>query len=242
MLPTAAGVDTNSEDFQKLLTQMSSSELVEGWQKQTDFFKAQFDAEQSDKKFQTRTFKIMNRLVLVTDQPEAFTKYTVGGLCTEQKAELKVSHLSFADSLEHVGANGVPSMLNAESKEKGEGIDTHMAYAAVLAFYDKCQHWPRLHSDEDANTLVELAKEIVAARLERRATALAAGNPNEGMNDEDWASYHNGTVVPRELCWGFVADPEVSCGCWLVLCSVCIRCCSVCLTIVLMFAGVEGHR
>ena len=132
-------------------------------------------------------------------------------------------------------------MLNAESKEKGEGIDTHMAYAAVLAFYDKCQHWPRLHSDEDANTLVELAKEIVAARLERRATALAAGNPNEGMNDEDWASYHNGTVVPRELCWGFVADPEVSCGCWLVLCSVCIRCCSVCLTIVLMFAGVEGH-
>jgi ubiquitin-activating enzyme E1 len=196
-VPVAAELKTEGEEFGKLLTQSTTSQLLEGWTKMHESFEAAFEAAKKDEKdkFKTRTFVLMNRIMVITDKIDLFRKYSVGGLCTEVKQPVEHNHLSFETALTRIPSEqpGVPRMLNAEAGQEGQGIDTHVAFAAVLEFHDKEGRWPELHSEADANTFVDCAKELVAARVAAR----------EG---DDLCS--NDTVVPRKLFYGFVADPE----------------------------------
>jgi ubiquitin-activating enzyme E1 len=76
-------------------------------------------------------------------------------------------------------------MLYGEGTAKGDGIDLHLAYSAVLRFEAEKKHWPRLHSSEDASAVVALAKQIDE---DRQKKAQAGGE---------------GVIWAQALNWGF---------------------------------------
>ena len=147
--------------------------MISNFERQYDFYKTAFDEEEKDsgKKFPVRTITIFNRLALVLNDDsgkklleesnigsiDAFGQYQSGGLLNQVRPPIAKQYRSLAETLEKTP---VPQMLRGEDWELGKGVDVHLSISAVLNFYDKAGHWPRLHNADDASQLVKLAEEI----------------------------------------------------------------------------------
>jgi hypothetical protein len=110
---------------------------------------------------------------------------------------LKLSYISLERSLSDATdamACGEPPMLDmsrtlAGYHPTGEGVEIHLAYAAVLDFYEKKSFWPRLQNDDDAKAVAELA---VAINDSRRATE---GAISTKCRVEEWGD----DLKPRDV-------------------------------------------
>jgi ubiquitin-activating enzyme E1 len=180
--PKAAEVKVKDPAF---LLQLSNGTVacVEGWQKQHDSYKAEFEAagtfadkEEFEKKWknsQLREITLLNRLVLEVSAEDAaaFSQYASGGLASPVKEVIEKSYASLEESLVSAksphGAPGVPDMLDKEAaQERGAGIDIHLALSATLDFQEANGRWPALHSEEDAAAVVEAASAASARNKE----------------------------------------------------------------------------
>lgn len=167
--PSAAQVNTTDVAFQEALKQPTTSVLT-NFQRQYDYYQEQFFESSSDdnkKKFPVRTITMFNRLALVLKNddtnssitPDVFRSYEAGGLLHQVRPVVTKQYKSLQETLE--SGTAVPQMLRGEDWEHGKGIDVHLSLAAVLEFYDQNnQRWPRIHNQEDAKKVVDLAKAI----------------------------------------------------------------------------------
>lgn len=171
-LQTDAKVDTRGVAFKTAL-QLPTASVISNFERQYDFYKSSFDEEEgnANKKFPVRTITIFNRLALVLnddngkallDDPEipsidVFGEYQSGGLLNQVRPPIAKEYRSLLETLE---CTPVPQMLRGEDWELGKGVEVHLSIAAVLEFHESRGHWPRLHCQDDANQVVQLAKDI----------------------------------------------------------------------------------
>jgi ubiquitin-activating enzyme E1 len=177
--PTDAKVDVNDAMFKQMVVS-PTSKCIEHWTKQFDTYAAEHEAnaESGGKKMKKREITVMNRLALVkTAAPGAkageyaygevdvapFKGFVAGGLVNPQKQASKASYKSLAESLEMTPN---PHMPLQESMLRGDGIDIHLAYAAVFRFQELHSRWPATHSAKDADAVVKLAQTISDSRKE----------------------------------------------------------------------------
>lgn len=128
-------------------------------------------ANEDPKRFKSklRSITLLDRLVLrEVEQPEAFAKYSFGGLINPVAPPLEKSYSSLEETLVKTKAQigppdmapRFPQMLNADAFYRGDGIDIHLSYAATLDFQEANDRWPRLHCQADANEVVKIAEAI----------------------------------------------------------------------------------
>ena len=135
---------------------------------------------------------LLSRMVLVADDEAvaAFRQYSAGGLASAVKPTVTKEYQSLEQTLvatsSPTGAAGVPFMMTEEAGSRGDGIDAHLALTATLDFEQSQGHWPRLHSEEDAAAVVELAE---AASAKHKGLAEAGGEA--------------GCVWAQKVEWGF---------------------------------------
>ena len=171
--PTEAAVDTQDVNFKESL-KYPTANVLDNLERQYAFYKNQFDNKSNDttsdptdkkKTFPVRTITMFNRLALVLPAdipPETFSAYEAGGLLNQVRQPVMKQYQSLQQTLEQ--GTPVPQMLRSEDWEDGKGIDVHLAFSAVLEFYQQEQHWPRIHNKSDADQLVEIAEAISQSR------------------------------------------------------------------------------
>jgi ubiquitin-activating enzyme E1 len=193
--PTEANVDSSGVVFTEAL-KLPTSEVVSNFQRQFDFYKAEFDKEQDPKKkFPVRTITLFNRLALVLDDEflsevgvslDVFASYQAGGLLNQVRLPAIKEYRSLAETLEQTV---VPQMLRGEEWEAGKGVEIHLSIAAVLEFYRTEERWPGIHDKVDAQKVVDLAKGISNKRKGRDgacwAQEVAFGFPSGETRDLD---------------------------------------------------------
>ena len=148
---------------------MPTSSVVANFERQYDFYKQQHASSEEDKekKFQVRSITMFNRLALVIDEDaslDAFQSYQAGGLLNQVRPPITKSYNSLEETLE---STAVPQMLRGEEWEAGKGIEIHLSIVAVLDFFDEHQRWPGVHSKDDAQKVVELAKKLSEERRKK---------------------------------------------------------------------------
>lgn len=161
---TAAKLDTSGVAFKEAL-KLPTSSVVTNFQKQYDFYQEQHTDK--DKKFPVRSITLFNRLALILEDPKdiaAFGSYQAGGLLNQVRPPIQKSYKSLQETLE---ATAVPQMLRGEEWESGQGIEIHLAIAAVLEFNNQEQRWPGIHSSDDADKVLELAKKLSDERQKK---------------------------------------------------------------------------
>ena len=200
--PTAAKVDTRGVAFKTALG-MPTPSVVANFEKQYEFYRAQFDEdpENEGKRFPVRTITIFNRLAFVLDDEngralldsaggggsaEVFSGYVSGGLLNQQRPVVVKEYRSFAETLEKTA---VPQMLRGEDWEDGKGVEVHLSIAAALEFHERKGRWPRLHDAGDASDMVGIAGEISKGREgvegSCRAQTVQYGFPTGDARDLD---------------------------------------------------------
>ena len=129
-------------------------------------------------------------------------RYQFGGLITPVK-EVKVKeYKSLEDSLVRTtaprasdSATRYPQMLDTEAAYRGDGIDVHLAFAAVLDFQEKEGRWPRMRSKDDADAMLKIATGISDARKEMDSAIWA-----QTYTEPDWMeTFDNQWGVPRDV-------------------------------------------
>eukprot|EP01044_Picomonas_judraskeda_P000417 COSAG03_NODE_18_length_21685_cov_15.938988_23_plen_762_part_00 len=182
--------------------------LAELWQKQNDQSKAEMEANGEGGKFKSKLREItfLNRLVLTEVDPAAaaaFRSYTNGGLITPVQPPIQKAYKSLEESLVSTSAvayapdiaNYFPQMLEAEAGNRGDGIDVHLAFAAVLDFQEQTGAWPRDGNVEDARQVLSIAEEISAARKDIEGAIWA-----QTYTEPDYmTSFEKTWGVPRNL-------------------------------------------
>jgi hypothetical protein len=151
--PRAAEVKVDDPGF--LLQLGNGTEAcVDGWQKQHDTWKAEFEAsgKAGSWKSQLREITLLNRLVLVVsaEEAEVFKQYSAGGLASPVKEVIVKDYASLEESLKVTksphGAPGIPDMLENEAGQRGDGCEVHLALSASLDFQEansRCAPTPR---------------------------------------------------------------------------------------------------
>ena len=164
--PTQARLSTHDVAFTEALKQ-PTAQVLQNFERQYKYYQEKFDQQgDSAKKFSVRTITMFNRLALVLEDDDdkelldAFASYEVGGLLQQVRPPIVKQYRSLRETLQ---CTPVPQMLRGEDWEGGKGIEVHLSLAAVLDFYDAHGHWPRLHNEEDADKVFELAKSISAS-------------------------------------------------------------------------------
>jgi len=168
--PREAKVDVSDPGF---LLQLGNgtAKCVDGWQKQHDTFKAEFEAsgKPGSWKSQLREITLLNRLMLVVPAAAAqsFKAYLGGGLVSPVKEVIVKDYASLEDSLKATqsphGAPGIPDMLENEAGQRGDGVDVHLALSAVLDFQEAQKRWP---GPGDAAAVIAGAKAVSARNKE----------------------------------------------------------------------------
>jgi len=201
--PNDAKVNINEASFTNLL--MSPMEnSTSFWQKQLDTYAAEVE---EGKKLRCREIGLLNKVALVAtvasgeDTPisdtSAFKEYLVGGMINPVKLVVTKEYKTLAETLEKLP---VPNMLNSENAVAGQGIDTHLAFAAVLDFQEEHGRWPGLLNDKDADAVLEIAKSISDKRKDIEgacfAQAINWGFPSGEARDVDIACAPLCTAFP----------------------------------------------
>jgi len=185
--PSEAKVDMNEVSTKELL-KGSTDKVLESFLSQYNYYKAESEKANTgnNKKFQTRELTLFSRFALDfsadADGDTAmdssgfktlpFSEYQQGGLVTQVRPTVTKGYKTLSETLESLPLQmGNPKMLFEESTSKGVGIDIHLAYAAVLRFEAEQKHWPRLHSSEDANAVIAIAKAISEERHKKAQSA-----------------------------------------------------------------------
>jgi ubiquitin-activating enzyme E1 len=204
--PTAAQLDTREVTFTEILKQ-STRNVVANFEKQYQHYQQEWEHVQTtnnhhNKKFPVRTITMFNRLAIMVDQEdlpkgcivqELALHYQSGGLLSQVRPSIFQDYSSLKDTLVGPAAPSVPQMLRGDDWEHGVGIDIHLALAAVLEFHAQQGHWPALHSEPDAVTVVEIAQTMSNRRYEQ---GLAVVKENDTA----------GTPCPcfaQKVSWGF---------------------------------------
>ena len=198
------------------LLKNSTGYLAQMWQKQHDTHKAESEANaaefwkqyelKADTSFKgkLRQITFLNRLVLTeVEDAGAFGSYTNGGLITPVVQPVEKAYRSLEESLvsttAQVGAPDVaarfPQMLEAEAGGRGDGIDVHLAYAAVLDFQEKMGAWPRTGSAADAAEVLSIAEGISESRKDTEGAIWA-----QALVEPNWTdTFDNTWGVVRKL-------------------------------------------
>lgn len=185
-------MDTSGVAFKESL-KLPTSSVVANFERQYDFYKEQHEADPqaaaNKKKFPVRSITMFNRLALVIPGDggglDAFESYQAGGLLNQVRPTIHKSYKSLQETLE---ATPVPQMLRGEEWEAGKGVEIHLSIASVLEFYQSEQRWPGIHNEEDAQKVVDIAKQISEDRQKR-----ANDDSNSGV----------GYCYAQKVEWGF---------------------------------------
>jgi ubiquitin-activating enzyme E1 len=163
--PTEAGINAQSVSFTEAL-KLPTSVLCDNFEKQYQYYWKEFQAtaQSENAKFPVRTITLLNRLAIVLGEDidvSLLQTYQAGGLLNQIRQPIVVSYNSLEQTMIQTP---VPQMLRGEDWEAGKGVELHLCTAAVLDFHTIRDHWPRLHSEEDADLMVDLVKDLSQQR------------------------------------------------------------------------------
>mmetsp|Transcript_73462 Transcript_73462/g.198656 ORF Transcript_73462/g.198656 Transcript_73462/m.198656 type:complete len:1053 (-) Transcript_73462:152-3310(-) len=183
--PTDAKVDLKDVAVKELL-KSPTTEVLTNFQKQYDFYKAEFDASGKEGKFKQREITLFNRLCLILEDGaavSAWDSYSSGGLVNSVKPAVTKEYESLEKTLVYTGN---PQMMDQEAWQAGEGCWVHLALEAVLKFQETKGRWPQLCDEADAK--------------ETAGLAIAASDANKSLEGACWL---------QKVEWGFPSGEPV---------------------------------
>lgn len=92
----------------------------------------------------------------LTNPPQGLKDYKKGGIFTQVKQPLKLSFQSLESQIKN------PEFLLSDFAKFDRPNTLHVGFLALHGFYNKHGRYPKPHSEEDANELVQLAKNVQA--------------------------------------------------------------------------------
>lgn len=96
----------------------------------------------------------------LANPPKGLEGYKKGGIFTQAKRPLKLSFLPLKDQIKS------PEYLFSDFAKFDRPNTLHVGFLALHGFYNKYERLPKPHGEEDANELVEMAKNVKAGSTE----------------------------------------------------------------------------